>query len=165
MVRYGYMTYPQRMYTYALRVNTRSAPHIRCATGSCITYRRFPSSDTRSAEIISILMDALHILTDASGTTPSLNTLRGLAISTHTFARCWQHARGLRLALAFIRPTLATCSGSTPHIGIHSPGVGNTLGGYTSYWHSYIHPTLAIRSGVASSNPMLATCLRTMLTC
>jgi hypothetical protein len=44
MVRYGYVTYPQRMYTHALRVNTRSAPHIRCATGSCITYRRFPSS-------------------------------------------------------------------------------------------------------------------------
>jgi hypothetical protein len=36
------------MYTYALRVNTRSVPHIRCATGSCITYRRFPSSDGKS---------------------------------------------------------------------------------------------------------------------
>jgi hypothetical protein len=45
LVRYGYVTYPQRMYTHALRVNTRSAPHIRCATGSCITYRRFPSSE------------------------------------------------------------------------------------------------------------------------
>jgi hypothetical protein len=32
------------MYTHALRVNTHSAPHIRCATGSCTTYRRFPSS-------------------------------------------------------------------------------------------------------------------------
>jgi hypothetical protein len=44
MMRCGYVIYPQRMYTHALRVNTRSAPHIRCAMGSCITYRRFSSS-------------------------------------------------------------------------------------------------------------------------
>jgi hypothetical protein len=152
----------QRIYTRS--AETISVPTDKLSPQFTILLAR-QRSYTRSAEIISILMDTLHILTDASGTTPSLNTLRGLAISTHTFARCWQHARGLRLALAFIRPTLATCSGSTPHIGIHSPGVGNTLGGYTSYWHSYIHPTLATRSGVASSDPMLATCLRTMLTC
>jgi hypothetical protein len=47
MVRCGYVTYPQRMYTHALWVNTRSAPYIRCATGSCTTYRRFPSSAPR----------------------------------------------------------------------------------------------------------------------
>jgi hypothetical protein len=46
MVCCGYVTYPQRMYTHALRVNTRSAPHIGCATGSCTTYRHFPSSVT-----------------------------------------------------------------------------------------------------------------------
>jgi hypothetical protein len=62
--------------------------------------------------------------------------------------RRWQHARGLRLALAFIRPALATRLGVVPRIGIHSPSVGNTLGGYASNWHSFV-PALATRSGAA----------------
>jgi hypothetical protein len=88
-------------------------------------------SYTRSAEIISVSMDALSILTDASGTTPLPDTLRGFATSTHILAsalatrsgaalqidihspRRWQHARGLRLAS--IRPALATRSGDTPY--------------------------------------------------
>jgi hypothetical protein len=74
---------------------------------------------------------------DASGTTPSSDTLRGLAISTRTFARRWQHARGLCLALAFIRVALATHSGTAPRIGIYSPGVSNTLGGCASHWHLF----------------------------
>jgi hypothetical protein len=45
--------------------------------------------------------------------------------------RCWQHARGLRLELAFLRPS-----------------VGNTLGGCASNWHSFT-PALATRSGTA----------------
>jgi hypothetical protein len=53
--------------------------------------------------------------------------------------RRWQHARGLRLELAFFRP-----------------GVGNTLGGCTSNWHSFA-PVLVTRSGAAPYNPMLAT--------
>jgi hypothetical protein len=85
----------------------------------------------------SIPTDALRILTHASGTTPSPDTLRGLAISTHTFARRWQHARGLRLALVFTRSALATRSGAAPRIGNYSPGVGNTLGGCTSHWHLF----------------------------
>jgi hypothetical protein len=106
-------------------------------------------SYTRSVEIIFVPTDALCILTDTSGTTTSSDTLQSLAISTHTFARRWQHARGLRLALALL----------------HSPNVGNALGGCASYWHSYIHSMLAIRSGAAPSNPMLATRSRAMLTC
>jgi hypothetical protein len=167
--------------------------------------------------MISVHTDALRILTDASGTTPSPKTLRGLAISTHTFApalstcsgvascigiyspgvgntlggctlhwhlfaqrwqhaqgctshwnlfsRHWQHARGLCLALAFIRLALATRSGAAPRIDIYSPGVGNTLGGCVSHWHSYIHSMLATRSGTAPSNPMLATRSWATLTC
>jgi hypothetical protein len=84
-----------------------------------------------STEIISVPMDALCILTDASGTTPSPDALWGLAISIHLFARRWQHARGLRLVLVLLRP-----------------GVGNTLGGYASYWY-YFAPALATRLGAA----------------
>jgi hypothetical protein len=92
-------------------------------------------SYTHSAEIISIPTDALSILTDVSGTTPSPDMLQGLASSTHTFARRWQHAQGLRLV--FIRPALATRSGAPPRIRIHSPNVGNTLRGRTLHWHSF----------------------------
>jgi hypothetical protein len=46
--------------------------------------------------------------------------------------RCWQHARGLRLVLAFIYLTLATYSGAAPRIGIHLPDIGNTLKGGAS---------------------------------
>jgi hypothetical protein len=65
--------------------------------------------------------------------------------------RRWQHARGLRLELAFFRPgvgntlggctsnwhsfapALVTRSGASPRIDIYSPGVGNTLGGFASH--------------------------------
>jgi hypothetical protein len=57
----------------------------------------------------------------------------------HLFARRWQHARGLRLKLAFLR----SC-------------IGNTLGGCASNWHSFA-PALTTRSGAAPYNPMLAT--------
>jgi hypothetical protein len=95
-------------------------------------------SYTRSAKIIFVPTDALSILTDASGTTPSPDMLRGLATSTHIFASAlatssgarphigihstwrWQHARGLRLALVFFRPD-----------------VGNTLGGCATHWYSF----------------------------
>jgi hypothetical protein len=77
------------------------------------------------------------------------NTLGDCASQWHLYVQRWQHARGLRLALVFICPTLATRSGDVPRIGIYSPDVGNTLGGCASHWLSYIHPTLAIRSGVA----------------
>jgi hypothetical protein len=98
-------------------------------------------SYTRSAERIFVSTDAVSILTDASGTTCSPDMLRGLATSTHTFARRWQHARGLRLALAFIRPVLAA-----PRIGIYSPGVRNMLGDCASHWYSFV-PALATHSG------------------
>jgi hypothetical protein len=82
------------------------------------------------------------------------NTLGGCASHWNLFDRCWQHARGLRLALAFIRPrwqharglrlilafirpALATRSRVAPRIGIYSPGVGNTRGGCTSHWHLF----------------------------
>jgi hypothetical protein len=41
------------------------------------------------------------------------------ASNWHLFARHWQHARGLRLALTSIRPTLETCSGAASRIGVH----------------------------------------------
>jgi hypothetical protein len=66
------------------------------------------------------------------GATSSLDTLRGLATSTHIFA-----------------PALATSSGAAPHVGIYSPSVRNMLGGCTSNWHSFT-PALATRSGAAS---------------
>jgi hypothetical protein len=44
---------------------------------------------------------------------------------------------------------------STTRIGIYLPGVGNTLGGYTSNWHSFA-PALVTCSGAAPYNPMLA---------
>jgi hypothetical protein len=94
-------------------------------------------SYTRSAEIISVPTDASSILTDASGTKPSPNTLRGLVSSTHTFARRWQHARGLRLAVVFICPALSTRSGAAPRSGVHSSSVGNMLGGCASQWCSF----------------------------
>jgi hypothetical protein len=59
------------------------------------------------------------------------NTLGGCVSNWYLFARRWQHARGLRLALASIRPALATRSGASPRIGIYSPDVSNLLGGYT----------------------------------
>jgi hypothetical protein len=82
-----------------------------------------------------------------SDTTPSRDTLRGLAISAysftrcwqhargcalhwHSFTKCWQHARGLHLTLTFIYLTLATCSGVAPRL-------------------AFIHPMLATRSGPA----------------
>jgi hypothetical protein len=37
--------------------------------------------------------------------------------------------------LASIHPALATRSGASPRIGIYSPGVGDTLGGFASHWH------------------------------
>jgi hypothetical protein len=43
------------------------------------------------------------------------------------------HFRGsewVLLELASIRPVLVTRSGASPRIGIYSPGVGNTLGGF-----------------------------------
>jgi hypothetical protein len=43
----------------------------------------------------------------------------------HLFARRWQHARGLRLEWAFIRPTLVTRSGAASY----NPMLA-TLGGY-----------------------------------
>jgi hypothetical protein len=84
------------------------------------------------------------------------NTLGGCASHWHSFARRWQHARGLRLALAFIRPALAIRSGAAPRIAIHSSGVGNTLGDCALNRHSFA-PVLATRSGAAPYNPMLAT--------
>jgi hypothetical protein len=39
--------------------------------------------------------------------------------------------------LASIRPALATRSGAAPRIGIYSPDVGNTLGGFASHWHLF----------------------------
>jgi hypothetical protein len=51
----------------------------------------------------------------------------------------WQHARGLHLKLAFLRPC-----------------VGNTLGGCTLNWYSFA-PASVTRSGAAPYNPMLAT--------
>jgi hypothetical protein len=78
--------------------------------------------------------------------------------------RRWQHARGLRLIVAFIRLALATRSGVVPQIGIPSPrrwqyarglhleltllrpGVGNKLRGCISNWHSFT-PALATCSG------------------
>jgi hypothetical protein len=159
-------------------------------------------------------MDASSIPIDASGTTPSPDTLRGLVSSTHTFApalatcsgvvprigvhspRRWQHAQGLRLALVFIRPVLATRSGdapalvfirpalvtrsgAAPRISVHSPGVGKHARGLRlALVFSYIHstlatrsgatpycPMLATRSGTAPSNPMLATRSGATLTC
>jgi hypothetical protein len=65
------------------------------------------------------------------------NTLGGFASHWHLFARCWQHAQRLHLALASIRPVLATRSGASPRIGIFSPGVGNMLGGFASHWHLF----------------------------
>jgi hypothetical protein len=35
--------------------------------------------------------------------------------------RRWQHARGLRLTLVFIRPDVGNTLGAAPGIGIHSP--------------------------------------------
>jgi hypothetical protein len=137
-----------------------------------LTLLALQRSYTRSAEMISVPTDALRILTDVSGTTPSPDTLRGLAISTHTFApaletcsgvvpriaiyspgvsntlrghashwhvfvRCWQHAWGLRLTLAFIQLALATHLEAAPRIGIYLPGVSNTLGGCASHWHLF----------------------------
>jgi hypothetical protein len=84
------------------------------------------------------------------------NTLGGFASHWHLFTRRWQHTRGLRLALASIRPALATRSGASPRIDIYSPGVGNTLGGCTSNWHSFA-PALVTRSGTVPYNPMPAT--------
>jgi hypothetical protein len=43
------------------------------------------------------------------------NTLGGFASHWYLFAWCWQHARGLRLALITIRPALATRLGATPY--------------------------------------------------
>jgi hypothetical protein len=39
--------------------------------------------------------------------------------------------------LTSIRLALATRSGASPRIGIYSPGVGNTLGGFASHWHLF----------------------------
>jgi hypothetical protein len=65
------------------------------------------------------------------------NTLGRCASHWHLFAQRWQHARGLRLAIAFIRPALATRSGAAPRIGIYSPDIGNMLGGCASHWHLF----------------------------
>jgi hypothetical protein len=101
-------------------------------------------SYTCSAEIISISMDALSILTDASGTTPS----PGLAISIHLFVRRWRHARGLCLESAFIYPGVGnTLGGFALNRHSFTPDVGNTLGGFTSNRHSFT-PVLATCSGV-----------------
>jgi hypothetical protein len=85
------------------------------------------------------------------------NTLGGCTSNWHSFAPAlatrsgaaprigipspqrWQHARGLRLEFAFLRPS-----------------VGNTLGGCASNWHSFA-PALVTRSEAAPYNPMLAT--------
>jgi hypothetical protein len=84
-------------------------------------------SYTRSAEIISIPTDALCILADALGITPSPDTLLGLAISAHTFTH-WQHARGLRLTTRCWQHTWGLRLHA--NLSIHlAPGVGNTLGG------------------------------------
>jgi hypothetical protein len=90
--------------------------------------------------------------------------LGGFASHWHLFARRWQHAWGLRLALASIRPALATRSGAASHSGIYSPrrsqharglcfelasirpDVGKTFGGYASSLHSFAL-ALATRSG------------------
>jgi hypothetical protein len=60
--------------------------------------------------------------------------------------RHWQHARGLRFALASIRPVLATRSGLHLESAFIYPDVGNTLGDYTSNRYSF-DPVLATRSG------------------
>jgi hypothetical protein len=94
-------------------------------------------------------MDVLSILTDASGTTSLPVALRGLVISIHSFARRWQHARGLRLdvgnTLGGSASTLATCSGASRHLFAqhwqHARGLRLAL--------TSIRPALATRSGVA----------------
>jgi hypothetical protein len=81
--------------------------------------------------------------------------------------RRWQHARGLRLALAFIRlgvgNTLGGCSshwhsfaqrwqharGLHLKLAVLRPSVGITLGGCVSNLHSFA-PALVTRSGAAS---------------
>jgi hypothetical protein len=60
------------------------------------------------------------------------NTLEGFASHWRLFARRWQHARGLHLTLASIRPALATRLGASSRIGVFLPGVSNTLGGYSN---------------------------------
>jgi hypothetical protein len=74
------------------------------------------------------------------------NTLGGCASQWCSFVWRWQHARGLRLTVVFIRPTSATRSGAAPHIGVHSPrrwqharGLHLTL--------VFNRPVLATRSG------------------
>jgi hypothetical protein len=102
------------------------------------------------------------------------NMLGGYASHWHLFARRWKHARRLRLTLAFIHPALETRSGAATRFGIPLPrrwqharglrlelaflrlGVGNTLRGCASNWHSFAL-ALATRSGAAPYNPMLAT--------
>jgi hypothetical protein len=85
-----------------------------------------------------------------SGTTPSPDTLWGLASSTHTFARRWQHARGLCLESAFLYPGVGnTLRGCSSNRHSFTPGVGNTLGGCASHWYSFAL-ALATRSGAAS---------------
>jgi hypothetical protein len=125
------------------RSYTRSAEiifvHMDASSSQLATLLARQRSYTRYAKIISVPTDALSILTDASDTMLSPDTLRVLVSSTHTFARRWQHARGLRLAWAFLHP-----------------GVGNTLGGCASNWH-FFAPVLATYSGAAPYNPMLAT--------
>jgi hypothetical protein len=62
--------------------------------------------------------------------TPALATRSGAASHSGICSpRRWQHARGL-----------------CPELTLLHPGVGNTLGGCTSNWHSF-DPALATRSG------------------
>jgi hypothetical protein len=97
---------------------------------------------------------------------PALATRSGAAPRICILSpQCWQHARGLRLELAFLHPSvgnalggcvsnlhffapaLATRSGAAPQICIFRPCVGNTLGGCASNWHSFV-PALTTRSGL-----------------
>jgi hypothetical protein len=57
-------------------------------------------------------------------------------------------------------PALATRLGAAPRIGIYSPGVGNTLGGFASHWHLFARRwqhARWLRLELASIRPVLAT--------
>jgi hypothetical protein len=89
-------------FTLALATRSGAAPRIPALATRSGAAPRIPALATRSraAPRISIYSPDVG------------NMLAGCASHWYLFARCWQHARGLRLTLVFICPALATRSGA-----------------------------------------------------
>jgi hypothetical protein len=100
------------------------SPGVGNTLGGCVSNLHLFALRWQHARGLRLELASIHpALATRSGAAPRIgiyspgvgNMLGGCASRWYLFVRRWQHARGLRLALVFVRPALATRSGAAPY--------------------------------------------------